>query len=356
MKYLEKLYIQELNSTENDRVQIVAKNLDTGAIERRILIDGNEFIPSTILDDDYFSQSFQFWKKEQKDISLSKADEILSHYENQKRFEKLIQSNKANNIIPFVGAGMSIPSEYPGWTSFLYKLQKETSFDINTLDELIGKGLYEEAAQLIYDDLGAGVFNEHLEIEFSRDKDVQGSINLIPFLFKENSVITTNFDSCIEKVYADNDLGFDNTKSGKYLNEIIRQLAGGSKFLIKLHGTADQVADRVLTSSEYTQAYSEDINLISFFNRILIRNSLLFLGCSLSTDRTINTMKAIVKKEGADSLPRHYAFLEEIKDSKKRREKKKYLAEANIFPIWYPEDTHDESIEALLTKLLNSLS
>ena len=63
------------------------------------------------------------------------------------------------------------------------------------------------------------------------------------------------------------------------------------------------------------------------------------------------TMEQVVAAEGAHTLPQHYAFLE-LKEGMDRVERKKVLAKANIFPIWYPEGEHDESIEALLLALM----
>ena len=64
-----------------------------------------------------------------------------------------------------------------------------------------------------------------------------------------------------------------------------------------------------------------------------------------------STALACDTAEGAHTLPQHYAFLE-LKDGIDRVERKKALAKANIFPIWYPEGEHDESIEALLLALM----
>ena len=102
---------------------------------------------------------------------------------------------------------------------------------------------------------------------------------------------------------------------------------------------------------EYAQAYGDAGIVRRFFSRFLFGKSLLFVGCSLLTDRTLQTMEQLVSDEGADTLPQHYAFLE-LKKGIDRIERKKALAKANIFPIWYPEGEHDESIESLLLALL----
>lgn len=355
MKFLEKLYIEELNSPDNERVVVLSNKLDDGRLERKISIDGTEFIPSSILadDEDAFNQSFNAWISERKEINLQKANEILGKYENRKRFDKLAIAYNSNNITPFIGAGMTIPSDYPGWTDFLYELLQETTIPREVLDKTIAAGDYEEAAQLIYDELGGASFNEHLEIEFSRKSETIGAINYLPQLFKETSLITTNFDTVLERVFMDGECGFDTIQSGKYLEEILRQSAAGSRMLIKLHGDASQVSGRVLTKKEYEVAYDEKSQIKKFFERFMFKSALLFVGCSLSFDRTMKEMQNVILNEGNEALPRHFAFLEEIKDDNKRRARKRFLAKANIFPIWYPEGEHDQSIEALFVKLLN---
>ena len=62
-------------------------------------------------------------------------------------------------------------------------------------------------------------------------------------------------------------------------------------------------------------------------------------------------MVALVEQYKPETLPRHYAFLE-LKEGDDRITRKKELAAANIFPIWYSEGEHDESIESLFLKLL----
>lgn len=132
------------------------------------------------------------------------------------------------------------------------------------------------------------------------------------------------------------------------LKEAIRLMSSGSRLLLKLHGDCETLAERVLLLSEYEEAYSEAGEVKEFLNRILFGQSLLFVGCSLNTDRTIKVMKEIVDENSMETLPRHYAFME-LKNDCDRVVIKRELAKANIFPVWFPEDTHDESIEALFT-------
>jgi hypothetical protein len=338
MEFLKPIYDEELNS-EGD-VEIV------GSVFARSRILG-ELEPQT------YSLTFAEWVEERKTHLILKADEILKQYDNKNRFEQLKKSFKAGTTIPFVGAGMSFPSGYPTWTTFLYQLCEESHVQKDELDRLVGAGDYEQAASVLHDDLGAALFNENLEGVFSSEKEIVGPIHYLPVLFPGSTVITTNYDRLLERVYKGSEYGFDVVKYGKSLSEVVRLMANGNRMLLKLHGECDQVTDRVLLKVEYEAAYVNGDTVSDFFSRVLFAKSLLFLGCSLCTDRTFENMVAMVTKYKSETLPRHYAFLE-LKEANDRVARKKELAAANIFPIWYSEGEHDESIEALFVKLMEN--
>lgn len=168
MDFLKPLYDEELNS-EGD-VEIVGSVFTRS----RILV---ELEPQT------YSLTFAEWIEERKANLLVKADEILDQFDNRNRFEQLKKGVKAGATIPFVGAGLSLPSGYPGWTAFLYQLCEESHVQKEDLDRLLSAGDYEQAAQVLHDDLGAALFNENLEGMFSSEKEITGVIHYLPLLF-----------------------------------------------------------------------------------------------------------------------------------------------------------------------------
>ncbi|HHB1579572.1 TPA: SIR2 family protein [Vibrio parahaemolyticus] len=337
--YLRTQFNDELNS-DGDVVEIAGSEF-----ERCEILNG--------LEPDTYELAFNEWLAEKRERLLEKADEILGMYDNQGRFDQLVRVHKAGNLVPFVGAGISIPSGYPSWTAFLYKCCEESGIAESELNQLLSDGLYEEAAQLLHDDMTSPVFNELLDTTFDVERDIEGAIHYLPYLFNDKHVLTTNFDTVLERVYESKEKAFDagSVKSGRSLVEVARTLQTKPRSLIKIHGTCNQVTDRVLLHSEYVTAYQNSGDVSNFFERVIFRDALLFLGASLSSDRTIKKMEELVTEKGHDSLPRHYAFLE-LKDGENRIERKRMLARANIFPIWYAEGEHDESIEALLYKLM----
>lgn len=317
-------------------------------------IIGSTFQRSRILKElepETYQLSFEDWIEERKSSLRELANQVLATHDNANRFSALKKAYGSRNVVPFLGAGISIPSGYPGWTTFLWDQQVESHVRPDELDSLLNAGDYEGAAQLIHDDLGAALFNKQLQECFDRECTAIGPVNLMPLVFPESNVITTNFDKILESTFSGQSQGFDQVVFGSNLGEALRILSAGGRYLLKLHGSCETVANRVLLGEEYAQAYGDAGAVKRFFSRFLFGKSLLFIGCSLLTDRTLRTMEEVVADEGAHTLPQHYAFLE-LKEGVDRIERKKALANANVFPIWYPEGEHDESIEALLLAMM----
>ncbi|KCZ73515.1 hypothetical protein ANME2D_00583 [Candidatus Methanoperedens nitroreducens] len=329
--------------------ELLAEIEDNGNVK----IAGSSFTPDSILkemDSDGYNEAFSDWLDQRKKRLLIKADEILRLYDNQGRFNRLRDSYKRGAVIPFIGAGMSIPSGYPGWTKFLCQLRNETRVSEDDLNNLLSQGKYEEAVQALADDMPAGSFDEAIENAFGHDEDLAGTIQMLPYIFN-TSIITTNFDDVIKRCYEAANLSFLEILLGANARELPRYLGEGSKVLIKLHGKANSRHSRVLTYTEYQRHYREGNCLLNVIEAISTK-TLLFIGCSLVVDRTIQVLTQLVETKGHDVAIRHYALLS-IGEDEDRLARRDHLAMANIFPIWYPADEdHDECIEALLWKLI----
>lgn len=90
---------------------------------------------------------------------MIKISEILEIGSNKKYIDNLIKECKKENIIPFIGAGMSVPI-YELWGDFLIDVSKK-SFDSEFPKKIwkrIEAGEYECAASDILEELGEGEF------------------------------------------------------------------------------------------------------------------------------------------------------------------------------------------------------
>lgn len=341
MDYLRTLFTQALVQEHNFYME-----------DGRVYIRGYHWSPEEViegmLDKDVAENAFQDWVAERNEELIVNADDFLESFEVKDRFRMLSVAHNNGLVTPFVGAGLSISSGYKGWTDFLQQLKRQTNRTAEEVDNLITDGKYEEAAQLLADSLGPA-FNEAIESAYGHPPDLMGPVEYLPYVFA-TCVITTNFDDILKRCYENANCPFDDVIPGYQAQQLPRAVASGRKLLIKLHGTSTTGHGRVLTAAEY-EAHYDNANTFDKIIEVFSSRTLLFIGCSLSVDRTLRHLKQYIDEKGHDNVARHYAFLENPGSSNKRNTRRDQLAECNIYPIWYPEGMHDESIEALLTKL-----
>lgn len=325
--------------------------LDTGG---EVIIEGSVFFPSQILrelEQETYDIGFSDWWTARKASMLKNAERILAMYDNRTRFDRLKKAYSAGNIVPFIGAGLSMQSGYPGWTEFLRKLRIESDIEEDTLESLLKAGEYEEAAQILYDDSPAS-FDESFTNYFTQQRKISGAVQYLSVLFS-GSVITTNVDDVIKRVFEQLEQRFETEMFGDDADEFITVEGNGSRILLLLHGQAGRAQHRVITKAEYDKVYNEPTVAQRLIKDVLFHKPLLFMGCSLQYDRWQKEMSEFIDSRNAErrQVPiQHFAFLE-TRSSEDRVARKKQLAKSNIFPIWYPEGEHDEAIESLLLKL-----
>jgi hypothetical protein len=318
----------------------------------RVHIRDKHWAPDEILEGmlkpDAFDDLFLDWVQERKEELIESAKNLLDEYRLQDRFGKLKEVYARGAVVPFVGAGLSMPSGYPGWTDFLKQHVRESAIAPEEFDQLLTAGKYEDAAQQLSNALGPA-FNEAVENAFGRSREIFGCVRLLPYVF-DSCVITTNFDDVTKRCYEEAEKPFSEELSGARSRELPKKLAEGKRVLLKLHGTSTSPRDRILTAAEYQQYYGHGDDLQRAIEAVCSK-TLLFVGCSLTVDRTLAAMKAFVEANGHDNIARHYAFLPVPGSDAERNARRDALIECNIYPIWYPAGTHDESIEALLLAL-----
>jgi SIR2-like domain len=277
---------------------------------------------------------------------------------NLARFEDLKKSCQRGFVIPFVGAGMSRSAGCPEWKEYLISLCGDANLSADEMrDRLETRADYEGAMNDLVKALGENRFNLDFQRDFTVSDDITGPVTLLPKLF-DSCAITTNFDRVLERAYELGGKTFMEKVTGCGMaNAFFRAIPAGERYLLKLHGNLDNAAERVLNKGEYDEAYGYDGDihfdrpLPKLLKRLFMSYSFLFLGCSLSADRTILTFMKVAQQVGADSLPHHYTILPSPLDENKRREIDQRLADAHITPIWYP-DGEPEYVESILQLLL----
>lgn len=339
MQFLKSIFEQELQA-EVDK-------------DGNVLIGETSFSPVTILgsdltayDDEFRSWLNDVWLPRQ----LEKLDELLQLHGNAGRFSDLCDAIGRDYVVPFVGSGMSSPSGLPMWSNFLRQIRKFSKTTVDELEELLGKGCFEEAAELLYKTMPKRLFDERIEqdLRINGPKSVKGPVWLLPSIFT-GLVLTLNLDEVLEIVYNSEQRPFSNVLAGADIRKYRQRRGNAESFILKLHGDRRWKEGRALTGSEYDAVYGDGSVICEELALIYRTKQLLCLGCSLGADRVVQLIEHVASSD--ENTPRHFAFLSMPSDNDTRLSREHFLTERGIFPIWY-DNNHDSSIQALLVGIM----
>ncbi|MGI6545488.1 MAG: SIR2 family protein [Fastidiosipilaceae bacterium] len=284
----------------------------------------------------------------------------FSKSNNEDNIKELINEIKRKNVVPFVGAGLSA-FVYPTWGDLLSKLAGKIK-DLDSIKKtqtLIETRQFEDAADEIHKALDEKTFFENLRNIYSAeeieeigvDRLRQEAAYVLPFLFQGN-LITTNFDKIIEWVYSNNKKFLD-VAIPRDLTRLDQVAQDRSKLcLFKMHGDINsENKDIIFTKNSYEKNYTKNTELKESYTLFIKSRKLLFLGCSLESDRTMEVLKDVyLKRPGV----KHYAIVECPEN--KKESKIDFLSENfNISAILYPKGEY-EAVRAILDYILKKVN
>lgn len=294
---------------------------------------------------------------------------------NRYTYQQLLNSFRKNQVTPVIGAGLS-HWVYPLWNQLL--MEQAANYGIKAdVENLLQNNKYEEAASLLEEECTRQGFIRSLSYIFrpqliaDKRADCPTYQTLIPQLFC-GPIVTTNFDRVIEYLFETAQMSrpdlvtpLDEFQSRRIENA----LQNNSSILIKMHGDINDPGHLVLSKQSYDDTYGSEFTgpdfekpMPAFLKKILQRNPLLFLGCSLSADRT-----CMVIRKCAENC-RQFAFLELPKETENKSDpmrpalydsrgrliqrfrdrRRDIIGNLNIEPIWYPYGMHSEALDVFL--------
>ncbi len=279
---------------------------------------------------------------------------------NQARIQSLAEQISLNHVIPYIGAGMSMPP-FCGWGEYLKRIdlpavlkgESETgSRDQNGSD-------FEEWAQSL-DNRYPIRFVEETQKAFATERihfeNLNDSVKLLPKLFR-CPIFTTNLDQVLETVYEEAGIRLKTALAGEtgYVQKNVERHA---PFLWKIHGDIEKNDEWVLTKDQYNYQYLDSdkkthrkgvISFRELLSMYLQTNRLLFLGCSLKNDRIVDVMGELFQ---SNHSIRHYAILP-LPPSENFAERDSMLENRGIQAIWYENRTNDHrEVTQILQKVL----
>lgn len=292
-------------------------------------------------------------------------------YERNQRFFQAIQEQLSkNNLIPLFGAGFT-GDVYPGWPSLLEKMAEPFPNCQTQLESQLNAGQFEEAASTLCAEMGEFEFREELCQTFG-PHTVPDAMNkltparkAIPRIFN-GPMMTTNVDLCLEELYGHR-LEVLCPHDEYHLSQADRALQSAAPILFKLHGSVSDREHMVFTKEDYDTVYpcsQEPTPLSETLSSIFRSRPVLFLGCSLDTDRVVQVLNACCEHRS------YFALVELPKETNNKnnpwepllvnadgteneayRQRRLFMSKHHIQCIWYPCGQY-EALDWFLQALL----
>jgi hypothetical protein len=296
------------------------------------------------LDREAYDDERTAWENDTHQARHKEVIDLIRAQASEAPFGDLLAAVERGRVVPFVGAGMSKSMGMPLWGEALRELLvRLPGADAAGISALIDAGQYVAAAQAVV---------EHDEVQtsnFVRTKyrvqkiKLGGPMGLLPRVAK-GCVITTNFDDAIEQTYRNVGVEFHAYMHGTQEHNFFPRLVRGDRCLLKLHGDADNPDTHILTRAQYAGGYGDPFDfhkpLPKALRQVFVSQSLLFLGCSLEQDWTLELFEK-AKQADEYAIPNHYAMLPAPEGAQAKQQKATRLLTLNIQPLWYPAGQHE---------------
>ena len=243
--------------------------------------------------------------------------------------------------VPFVGAGIPAQIGFPSWKKHLIDQGKTSGINASHVNTLLNEGRYEKLIEEIEGKGYRDAFLREIKDVFSEKLEPNDTCRLITDLFP-NKALTTNYDQTLEQAYK-------TFKSSKIKiiesSNILENLDYTRTTVIKLHGDINYPTKCIISKRQYEDAYGlESLDLSKPIPTLLKSyfetKSLLFLGCSLNRDRTMEVFKA-AKDANPDEVFSHFSLEAMPETMEELEDRNNYLAGIGISAIWYPKGCYE---------------
>lgn len=288
--------------------------------------------------------------------NYGEADGLHWFERNERRFDQLVECVAGQEVVPFVGAGISVGGGFPTWANHLRQQGRTAGIQPEQVEEWLARGQYEEVIAHIEQQHGREVFAQEIRDVFGTSGSIQNITLRISELFSD-TLITTNYDRLMEQAY---DTG--GASRVQVINGVTAMVLPDSEkvTIIKIHGDFKDPAHCILSKAHYDAAYGEaELDLHRPVPKILSRyysnNSLLFIGCSLHNDRTLQVFRATKAAAGDVLFPQHFAIEQAPEQRDALVARNSELLRLGITAIWYPKGEHDK-VEAILRHARSELN
>ncbi|MCI8596863.1 MAG: hypothetical protein HFJ10_00230 [Lachnospiraceae bacterium] len=382
-------YVNDSKQNVSSFYNRVTQSLDDSFVTGKVLLITNVVVPDKIRN--HFGPNIMIWDMNDlleriepeasyaqylinprqaliKDVISTDNSDQQKSYEREKYLKKIKSAFRNQDMVLFLGAGVSIDGGIPLWETLIKTLhvymlnrltkEKELSFEEQELIKELASDNEMESPLMQMRYIKAAFSNEEYyklvhSALYSQSINIDTSLlNAIAKISTPQrsycgikSIITYNFDDLLERKFAQKDIQY-NIISDERERQLVDKLN-----IYHVHGYlpsdfSDIAEDPNLIFSEedyhriYRDAYSWS-NLTQL--NALRENTCLFIGCSL-TDPNLRRLLDVAARNGES--PRHYAFL---KKKKMKRKKNGEMVNKDILRLY---QTIDDNIQTAYYKNL----
>lgn len=253
--------------------------------------------------------------------------------------------------VVFMGAGVSAGSEGqqgkhpPTWPVLLERATERVPSveDRTTIEELLSKERFLDAAQVIHDALSAPDLELFLSEQFVSPNFAPCAMHEVVRDLDAKVVLTTNFDDIYDRLCVQDPANQTYTVCRYYDTHAVNALRSRNRLILKAHGCVTDPARIVLTRRQYADARRQHQGFFSVLDALVLTNTILFLGCGMVNDPAIQLLLENPRFSVPSSHP-HYALI----DNNWHPSIKEAIAEThNLNFVEFPASDYQAAVEAL---------
>ena len=279
-----------------------------------------------------------------------KLSDLINFQSNRSRLDEIRKNRK--DIIPFVGAGISKSCGLYTWGELLDILAADylTTKEINLIKE---KGdFFEYADRIVMLSGNSDMVMKKIREIFAQIKVTNTEIPYLLGTMFSPMLVTTNYDTLLEDSSKHSSMGPLKPLLPCLEGQMNESIQTNARCVLKLHGSVEETQSFVFTSDQYRRFYGSSGHRESKLNpaylmKIFSSKKVLFVGCSLDKDYTLDILEECVKENKSIS---HYAIVPYPCEKAQQIEKNRYFTRLGIEPIYYPEGDY-KAVDQLINYL-----
>lgn len=265
------------------------------------------------------------------------TNELINFQSNKIRLDKI--KNNRNNIVPFVGAGISKGCGLYLWQELLDKLAVEyfTPDQIKMLKST--KDVFGYADKIVAVAGNVDMIMKRIGEIFDETKIIHTEVPSLLVSAFSPMVVTTNYDMLLEEASVGSPMGVIKPLLPCHLGQMNEAIMLNDRRLLKLHGSVEEISSLILSGSQYKKYYGKkgkrgNRMLPIYLKKIFEGKKVLFVGCSLDKDYTLDILRECVKHNHSIS---HFAIVPYYSNPKQQVMRQRKLTKLGIEAIYYPE-------------------